>query len=272
MNDASYYELIRDYDEVNIIARSGTTVYPSHFHQRPEFTYVLEGTCHSVINNTMYTATKDDLLFAPDYYPHSYATALDTIRINAFLVLKESTATFLKEKTFPCLLNDKEYNRKKLLPLLLEFKRINNAKGSIPEATRILLLQGYADVILGTLMEHYGDLLVPRSKQINSLVEILSYIETHSTEKLNLETLSHKFGYNKYYFSKVFNNSIGDSLTGYINNTRIRNFTTRYKENLEQNVLTLALEVGFDSLPSFYRAFHRAYGCSPKEYFQNIKN
>lgn len=270
MQYTSYYELIRDYNEDNVISYLGPTVYPSHFHQRSEFTYVLEGTCHAVINNTTYSAEAHDLLFAPDYYPHSYATTLDAKRINIYLL--KDYVQFLNQKTFPCLLSDKTYNREKLLPLLSEFQRIYSARGVMPDSTRSLLLQGYSDVLFGTLMERYGNELVPRNKQINTLVEILAYIEDHSAEKLTLESLSNKFGYNKFYFSKFFNSSIGDSLTGYINNARIRNFTKRFQQDTHQNVLNLAVDVGFDSLPSFYRAFHRAYHCTPKEYFEKIKN
>lgn len=270
MQHTSYYEIIRDYNEKDAVVCLGPTVYPSHFHQRSEFTYMMEGACHSVINNTAYKAEKDDLLFAPDYYPHSYATTLDAKRINMYL-FKDYTQ-ILNQKTFPCLLSDKTYNREKILPLLLEFHRIQKAKDVMQESTRNVLLQGYSDVLFGSLMERYGNLLVPRNKQINTLVEILAYIETHSAEKLTLEFLANKFGYNKYYFSKFFNSSIGDSLTGYVNNTRIRNFTKRFKEATNQNVLTLAIDVGFDSLPSFYRAFHRVYHCTPKEYFENLKN
>lgn len=270
MSHTSFYELVRDYDSKSSISKTGPTVYPSHFHQTPEVTYVLGGKCHSVINNVPYDAEKDDILFAPDYYPHSYATSLDVQRFITHL--QNDYAQFLNQKTFPCLLSNKTFNREKILPVLEELYSVRSDKRLLPDSTKGLLLKGYFDVLNGRMLEGYGEFLEPRNKQINTLIEILAYIEENSTEKITLDSLANKFGYNKFYFSKFFNSSIGDNLTNYINNTRIRNFTRLYETSPEKNILNLALEVGFDSMPSFYRAFHRVYNCTPKEYFEKTKN
>jgi YesN/AraC family two-component response regulator len=99
-------------------------------------------------------------------------------------------------------------------------------------------------------------------------VKILSYIEENCEKKLTLDELANQFAYNRYYFSKFFNSYIGDSLTNYINNTRVRKFIKLYEISPDKSLLNLALSVGFDSMPSFYRAFNRVYHCTPKEYFK----
>ncbi|MBQ4269989.1 MAG: helix-turn-helix transcriptional regulator [Clostridia bacterium] len=265
MAKLSFYELVRDYSPENEISKTGPTVYPSHFHQTTEITYILQGQCHSVVNNKIYDIFPGDILFVPNYYPHSYATSLDTKRYT--LMMQTEYTLFSNKQTFPCHLSDKKFNKEKILPLLQEIHALHKNPDNLADGTRKLLLKGYFDVFNGRLLQGYGDLLVPRDKQINTLIKILSYIEENSHEDLTLDFLADQFGYNKYYFSKYFNASIGDNLRNYINNTRIRKFIQLYKTSPHQNVLTLAFEVGFDSATSFYRAFHNAFNCTPKEFF-----
>ena len=78
-------------------------------------------------------------------------------------------------------------------------------------------------------------------------------MDDNYTESLSLKNISAKFGYNKTYFSRIFNQYIGMSLTDYINMVRYDNFEKLYKNNPESNVTTLALECGFSSLATFYR-------------------
>jgi AraC-like DNA-binding protein len=254
----------------DLIALSGATIYPSHFHKRPEITYVLQGTCHSIIHSSDYTAEKDDILFASAYYPHSYDTSLDAKRYTLLpeTNLESDILQVLEDKTFPCLLDDKNFNREKLLPLFEEAHKAQSSKGFMSPSARWLLLKGYTNIIYGRLLEGYGDRLVLRNKHINELVKILSYIEENCDKKLTLDELANQFGYNRYYFSKFFNSYIGDNLTNYINNTRVRKFIKLYEISPDKSLLNLALSVGFDSMPSFYRAFNRVYHCTPKEYFK----
>jgi len=175
----------------------------------------------------------------------------------------------LGERTFPCLLDEKVFNREKLRPLFAEVYKVQKEIDSYEVSSRQLLFKGYVNVIYGRLLECYHDRLVQRSKQINEMVNILTYIEENCHKKLTLDELAAAFGYNRYYFSKFFNSFIGESLTSYINSTRIRRFMSLYRTADDKKLLNLALSSGFESMPSFYRAFERIYNCTPKEYFKN---
>lgn len=79
--------------------------------------------------------------------------------------------------------------------------------------------------------------------------------------------LAQQFRYNKFYFSKLFNSCVNDNLKNYVNGIRIKKFVETYSLDPAQNITRLALDLGFESMPSFYRAFKRIYHCCPKEYF-----
>ena len=110
--------------------------------------------------------------------------------------------------------------------------------------------------------------------QKNELVaDVLGYIEQNYKENVTLPSIAQRFGYNRFYFSKLFNAAIGESLCSYVNSVRVRKFIELYKTEKNANILSAAFSVGFDSMPSFYRAFKNVYKVTPVQYFaaQKVK-
>lgn len=269
MKKVSYYELNQDArQDQKIVFDLGCTAYPSHFHKKTEITYMLKGDCSSVISQTEYFAEQDEILYVPDYYPHSYSTSDNAKRIVLIPISEYITEAdnLTGKKTFPCVLNDKEYNRAKILPVLEEMLAVQE-NDSINTVAKRMILKGYTGVFYGKIFDRYSNNLVERKKQVEMLTNILVYLEEHYKENITLDDLANKFGYNKFYFSKLFNSCVGDNLKNYVNNIRVKKFTKLYADDSSANVTTLALSLGFDSMPSFYRAFKRVYRCSPKDYF-----
>ncbi|MBR3863503.1 MAG: AraC family transcriptional regulator [Clostridia bacterium] len=269
-SQTAFYESIRDNNsKQKTVSVLGPTVYPAHFHKSPEITYVFNGTCHATINNGKYIAFKDEILFAPDYYPHSFATSLNVVRYSVIPKTESSNIPqfILKEQCFPCLLTNKKFNREKILPVIKELYDTEN-NSQLTETMKTTLIQGFISIIYGRLLEGYESQMISRNKQVNILIDILAYIDANYKEKLTLENISASFGYNKYYFSKIFNSYMNESLTNYINRIRIQNFILAYAKSEEKNILNIAFAVGFDSMPSFYRAFQKYTNCTPKDYFR----
>lgn len=270
--ERTYYELTQDNDEHDFLSLIGPTVYPSHFHKKPEVTYMVQGRCVSVINHTDYVAEPDDILFVSEYNSHSYNTTPDALR---FVFLADNSARndavpLLNNKTFPCLLANKTFNREKILPVLKEmltYQRLSSPLDASKKAQR-LILKGYTDILYGLFFMGYADRLTALTKQNEAIVDILAYIDEHYAEDITLEGIANVFAYNKFYFSKLFNSCIGINFSNYVNNVRIQKFSEQYDPNSPQNLLSLAFDVGFRSMPSFYRAFNRMYHCTPSEYFR----
>ncbi len=274
MKESAYYELLQDSrKDSRIIFALEETRYPSHFHKKTEITYMKVGTCSSIINQTQYFAEKDDILYVPEYYPHSYETSSNARRllITPTQDLKIDVENFLNKRTFPCLLSDKEYNRTKILPILNDIIKAQNDK-NIDAASKSLIIKGYINAFYGMLLARYKNCLVEQIKQAEMLTNVLIYLEENYKNDITLDELANKFGYNKYYFSKLFNTCVGDNLKNYVNNIRVKKFARIYAEDTHANITHLALTLGFDSMPSFYRAFKRFYHCSPKEYFSTPKD
>jgi len=98
---------------------------------------------------------------------------------------------------------------------------------------------------------------------MSTIVAALNYIDEHYSEPITLETLASVFGYNKYYFSRLFNSYIGENINSYINMVRINNVLALAKKQQKANLCELAYACGFDSMATFYRNYARYYEKPP---------
>lgn len=93
------------------------------------------------------------------------------------------------------------------------------------------------------------------------LKRILLYIDEHIYEKISLVELAEVAGYSPFYFSKLFTETMGMSVTGYI---RIRKLQYALCSLLEgKKVLDVSLMYAFDSHEGFTRSFTRVFGSTP---------
>ena len=93
---------------------------------------------------------------------------------------------------------------------------------------------------------------------------LVEYIEEHLDEDLSLERLSDAFFVSKYHISHVFKDNLGISIHQYITKKRLA--LCREAMTSDAPVSDLYLGCGFGDYSSFYRAFKKEYGISPKEY------
>ncbi len=94
--------------------------------------------------------------------------------------------------------------------------------------------------------------------------QLTEYIEEHLEEDLSLEKLAKQFFVSKYHIAHVFKDSIGLSIHQYITKKRLN----LCKEAIDSHMsITEAYhKFGFGDYSSFYRAFKKEYGVSPKDY------
>ncbi len=100
--------------------------------------------------------------------------------------------------------------------------------------------------------------------EISLFQNILSYVESNLEESLTLDDIAGKFFVSKYYVSHLFKDTLGISLHQYIIKKRLaecRNAITG------GNSISKTYErFGFRDYSSFFKAFRKEYGMSPKEY------
>ena len=94
---------------------------------------------------------------------------------------------------------------------------------------------------------------------------LLAYIDTHLEEDLTLEHLALVFFVSKYYISHVFKNNMGIPIHQYILKKRLYACKDAISSQMS---ITQAYQIfGFGDYSSFYRAFKKEFGVSPKEFY-----
>ncbi|MBQ8879514.1 MAG: helix-turn-helix domain-containing protein [Clostridia bacterium] len=118
---------------------------------------------------------------------------------------------------------------------------------------------GFIRMLLG-LLHGYADIRdKSRERGNHAVIEIMKYVSASYSEKITLESLSDKFGYEKTYLSKMINRAFGMNLREYLNRVRVSAAKLERQKNPNKAIYKIAEECGFESENTFYRALKR-YG------------
>ena len=99
----------------------------------------------------------------------------------------------------------------------------------------------------------------------NTIDFIKNYIHEHIDSDLSLNTLSQTVYLNSTYFSRLFKNATGVTLTEYLLQARI-DAAKKLLLKPGKKIQDIALAVGIDSPTYFARIFKKATGYTPQEY------
>ena len=95
------------------------------------------------------------------------------------------------------------------------------------------------------------------------LKEVIMYLNTHYTEEITLDMLEETFFLSKYYLCKAFRKTTGLTLQEYIRLKRLAK--VRDLRLTGATISEAATAAGFTDYSSFYRAYKKEYGVSPRE-------
>lgn len=261
MKKTAFYEYKHDRENDFILMKNdGADCYstPPHFHRCIEIIYVTGGKMRCEVDGEAFEAEQDDIVFARRCAVHELYPApsyTDYVLIVKAAYAGDFSAALDKE-TLPPLLGDREFNRRVLRDC---FEKMDRA-----DLSSYLVAKGYVDILMGMLLSHYEKRPVVAAPNLSTVVSALNYIDDHFSEPITLDSLAQKFGYNKYYFSRLFNAYIGENLNNYINMVRVQKLVAAAEKKDKINFSDLAFDFGFDSMTTFYRHFNRVYEKTPK--------
>lgn len=129
---------------------------------------------------------------------------------------------------------------------------------------------GYVYVVLGILAEclTFEDVSAPADTGLAS--RILFYIAENFRSEITPSSVAKEMGYSQAYLSRYFKSCFGITMGSYLMMMRLKNALMLLREG-KHEITYCAMESGFTSMRTFYRAFHEEMGCSPKEYMERQK-
>ncbi len=139
-----------------------------------------------------------------------------------------------------------------------------------PSALRV---QGLAQVIATHLARNYAEVRETHATA-NALPEfkvkrVTEWINTHLAEDFDLEQLAQQAGLSKFHFHRLFKQATGTSPAKYQLNARIQEAKRRLRETKE-NVIDVALDLGYSSPSHFAQSFRRETGLTPTAYRRQV--
>lgn len=103
-----------------------------------------------------------------------------------------------------------------------------------------------------------------KSEKPELLDDVVSYIETHLNEKITLSDTAQRFFVSESTIGQTFQKKMHVSFYHYVTQRRLIAAKSLMLE--ERNLDILSEKVGFSDYSTFYRAFKKEFGLSPKEY------
>lgn len=248
------------YEAKNLLTSEGIKIesgenfsFPTHLHGSFEFITVTEGKMTVTVEGRNYTLTAGNgIIVFPDQ-PHELHTEEHSRHCLCIFSpeLVRAYSKYCASRIPDCnLFSVDEFYLKKLQEI--------NEKSSITE------IKGFLYSVCGAFdaTAVYSD----RSTENAELLQkIFDYVERNYTGKCNLSSLAESTAYNYVYLSRYFKERTGITFTDYVNRYRI-NQACYLLKNTEKNILSIALECGYDAPRSFNRNFLSIMKITPSEY------
>lgn len=106
-------------------------------------------------------------------------------------------------------------------------------------------------------------------KSNTRIATLLNYVDVNFHQKITLDQMAALTYMTKAAFCKYFKKEFKKTFTNYLNEYRIRKACLLLQET-DENLLSIALNCGYENMSFFHRQFKKYLGLTPKEYRQKI--
>jgi len=248
---------------------------PFHRHERYELTYIIKGRGTRIIGDNIKEYEDGDIvLMAPNTAHHWQSTWIKESSVSAI--------TIFFSEDFP----SKDF---KLLPEFTIISKVLETskygielKGALRDHIASKLSELASDHSLEQMMNimsilhtigtsgEYNILMTsgffaPKNQDWDRISEIVTYIQTHISEKIKVEDLANIAFMHSGSVNRFFKQATGFTLIEYINLMRIGR-ACELLSNTDKKTSDVAYDCGFNNLSHFNRIFKRVKGVTPKAY------
>ena len=100
----------------------------------------------------------------------------------------------------------------------------------------------------------------------------VKYINNLGSIETTLEDIAKNAGFSTDYFNRIFRNHTGFNVMEYVKFRKLNRAARLLRTSPDRDILSIALDCGYESHEGFTRAFKEQYGKTPTEYRENMKD
>jgi YesN/AraC family two-component response regulator len=248
----------------------------AHKHPYHEFYFFLEGDISMQIEEEMFALNPGDIVFIPPNVYHQALIHDSSIPYRRFVLwISEHYCEQLQDLSEDYLYFIKHVRDTREYIVHNDMIAFNMIQAKVFELLEEI--QGHqfgrdAHIVLDLngLILHLNRIMYEQKHSMyseggNDLYQnLICYIEEHMEEELTLDAIANEFFVSKYHISHIFIENMGISLHQYIVKKRLIACKGVLHENV--SISKVYQSFGFKDYSSFYRAFKKEFGISPKDY------
>lgn len=246
-----------------------------HTHNFFEFFIVVEGTALHMVNNTLLTLSRGDLVFIRPQDTHTYEFYYSEDfriinvgfsrslfqKIRAFLDNDQELQRLTSAELPPCIHTDKAAYRK----IIRFFKEIGaHMEHGIPRQTT-LHAQCYLASVLADYFFQYSDQTSRSSQQPVWFDKLLLDMDKIENLQAGLPRMLELAACSQNHLCRVFQNVLATTPTSYINEKRLE-YAVYFLTQTKEDILEISERCGFHNVSHFYHLFQRKYNTSPARF------
>lgn len=271
-------------ENISIIKYLTSSKEEQHAHEFIEMEYVFSGSGVQIVNGETYYVKRGDMVFlnlgnTHGFMPDNQLGLVNIMFKPAFFCAGPSN----QDNAFDILsmISFKEFSGVKLSPhIKLTVKKLLYVEGiieamlkefSVKNTGYLTVIKGYATILLAeifrslkkeenTFKNEYACKLPPG---------ILKFVENNFDKKITLNRLAGEYFYTPAYFSRIFKECFGKTLTEYIGEKRMIAAMKMLLET-DKSVEEIMSSVGYNDKKRFYKLFKDYTGQTPCSYRNRI--
>lgn len=248
-----------------------------HTHEFIEIVYVLSGEMTHEIDSCRYRTAHGDMLFMNYGCTHTFSSNGAYTYVNILFSPELMADAVITAQNAFSVLSLSAFNEMRSAQDSGCVRFFGKERDEI-EALIFSMLEEYEkkltswETVLGNLLTNLIIKMLRKTElgigksELDGIWQSLSeYIDQNLESRLTLSDLAEKCFYNPSYFSRVFKDKFGVSLTEYITRRRLTH-AVELLENSDLSVDEIGARSGFADKNSLYHAFARYLGTTPGEY------
>ena len=248
----------------------------AHSHNYYEFYFFLEGDVSMQIGKSTYHVRSGDIMLIPPHLPHRLIIHSQKTPYRRFVFWISKDFCEHLEQISNCYTYIIDYvNHMKEYLFHTDHVSFNTLQSKMIRLLEEMVSEHYGkeeqiSLYINDFILHINRMIheqfEPKKVTMNTSLysNLVEYIEQHLEEDLTLEKLAEEFFISKYHIAHVFKENVGLSIHQYITKKRLTLCQEAIRARI--NITEVYQSYGFGDYSSFYRAFKKEYGISPKEF------